>query len=119
MVPSLFSCASDPAISEYDVASGWNGQAKAALERHWDSFITEDDFAWLSGIGINTVRLPIGYWHVGTDQDEWNMGTAYEPLRTHYAGAWPRILRAVNWASKHNIGVLVDLHAAPGSQNGL
>ncbi|KAG8817480.1 Glucan 1,3-beta-glucosidase 3, partial [Serendipita sp. 411] len=59
MAPSLFTCASGPAISELDVAKGWNGQSKAVLERHWDTFITEDDFAWLAGIGINTLRLPL------------------------------------------------------------
>lgn len=36
-----------------------------------------------------------------------------------YSGLWPRIMRAINDAAKYNIGVLIDLHGAPGSQNGL
>lgn len=120
MVPSLFKCAASPAISEYDVASGWGGQAKSVLEKHWDSFITEADFAWLASVGINTVRLPLGYWHIGPEEEKgtWMAETLYESVVGVYVGAWPRVLRAINWAARYNIGVLIDLHGAPGSQNG-
>ena len=62
MVPSIFKCAAGLQASELDIARGWNGMqnARQVLERHWDTFITEDDFRWLSEIGINTVRIPIG-----------------------------------------------------------
>lgn len=62
MNPTLFQCASGQAQSELDVASGYGGVAGAqsALEAHWDTWITESDFAYLASIGINTVRLPIG-----------------------------------------------------------
>jgi hypothetical protein len=121
MVPSLFRCAAAPAVSEHDVAAGWSGQARALLEKHWDTFITEDDFAWLASIGINTVRLPLGYWHIGPNEQKqnWMTGTLYEDVADVYAGAWPRVLRAINWAARYDIGVLIDLHGAPGSQNGL
>lgn len=33
-------------------------------------------------------------------------------------GAWPYFLRALNWAKKHALNTIVDLHGAPGSQNG-
>jgi hypothetical protein len=33
-------------------------------------------------------------------------------------GAWPYFTRALTWARAHGIHVLVDLHGAPGSQNG-
>ena len=62
MVPSLFKCAAGNKQAEYDIASGWGGvdSARQVLERHWDEWITESDFAYLASIGINTVRLPIG-----------------------------------------------------------
>lgn len=63
-------CAREPRQSELDVALGWNGQAEHLLARHWDEWIKEEDFQWLSSVGesytiianpgINTVRLPIG-----------------------------------------------------------
>ena len=46
-----------PAQSDLDVAKGAN--AKEILERHWDTWITEADWAWLAEKGINTVRIPV------------------------------------------------------------
>jgi glucan 1,3-beta-glucosidase len=53
MNPSLFSCASGNKQAELDVASGWAGvdNARQVLERHWDEWITESDFAYLASIG--------------------------------------------------------------------
>ncbi|TIB67796.1 hypothetical protein E3Q23_02792 [Wallemia mellicola] len=99
MVPSIFKCAAGLQASELDIARGWN----------------EDDFRWLSEIGINTVRIPIGYWGVG-NQFLW--GTDFDGLGEVYGGQWSRIRRAIHWASLYNIGVLLDLHGAPGSANG-
>ncbi|KAG8956119.1 Glucan 1,3-beta-glucosidase 3 [Tulasnella sp. 419] len=113
MVPSLFTCANPPQISEIDIAS--TPQARTILERHWDTFITEDDFVYLQKIGINTIRLPVGYWSLGPS---YCFGTPFEKYSEVYMGSWPRILRAINWAAKYDIGVLIDMHGAYGSQNG-
>ena len=117
MVPSLFKCAAGLQASELDIARGWNDMqnARQVLEKHWDTFITEEDFRWMSEIGINTVRIPIGYWGVG-NQFLW--GTDFDGLGEVYGGQWTRIRRAVKWAQTYNIGVLIDLHGAPGSANG-
>jgi glucan 1,3-beta-glucosidase len=117
MVPSLFTCANAPRAGEHDVASGWNNTtfSRQLLERHWDSFIQETDFAYLHSIGINTVRLPIGYWSLGP---QFCVGTAFEDVMSVYGNSWKRVLRAINTAGAYGIGVLVDLHGAPGSQNG-
>ena len=52
-----FACAQQPAVSDYDVARGQN--AKEILEKHWDEWISEADWVWLSDHGINTVRIPV------------------------------------------------------------
>ena len=52
--------------------------------------------------------LPIGYWHVPTNASV----VPYVP------GGWPYIKRALGWAQQHNIHVILDVHGAPGSQNG-
>jgi aryl-phospho-beta-D-glucosidase BglC (GH1 family) len=113
----MFSCANGPKASELDVATGWGdlGSAKAMLEKHWDTRITEEDFAWLQKIGINTVRVPIGYWSLGVN---YCLDTPFQNIAEVYEKSWSRVLRAISWASKYNIGVLIDLHGAPGSQNG-
>lgn len=117
MTPSVFSCASGKRISELDIASGWGSHdnARAVLERHWDTFITQSDFQYLANIGINTVRLPIGYWSLGPG---FCAGTPFESVADVYRNAWPQVIRAINMAGQAGIGVLVDLHGAPGSQNG-
>ncbi|THH29640.1 hypothetical protein EUX98_g4554 [Antrodiella citrinella] len=117
MTASLFQCASGKKAAEIDIANGWGGVsgARAILEQHWDTFITEDDFKYLASIGINTVRLPIGYWSLGPD---YTKGTPFEAAGAVYQNSWPRIVRTINQANKYNIGVLVDLHGAVGSQNG-
>lgn len=117
MTPSIFQCAAQPAMSEIDIARGWGStdNARAALEHHWDSFINFSDFQYLASIGINTVRLPIGYWNLGPD---FCQGTPFESVASAYTTSWKRVLRAVNYAASVGIGVLIDLHGAPGSQNG-
>ena len=56
---------------------------------------------------LNHVRLPIGYW-------------AFEvgPGEPYCQGQLPYLQKAITWASNHGLKVIVDLHGAPGSQNG-
>lgn len=39
-------------------------------------------------------------------------------MAPYVPGAWPHLLRALNWARKYGLHTIVDLHGAPGSQNG-
>ena len=52
-----FRVAQHPAQSDLDIAKGQN--AKEVLEHHWDSWISEDDWVWMAGKGINAVRIPV------------------------------------------------------------
>lgn len=52
------------------------------------------------------VRIPIGFW-------------AYDTFGTPYvSGAAPYLDSAIDWARSLGLKVIVDLHGAPGSQNG-
>lgn len=117
MTPSVFACAAGKQVAELDIAKGLGSSksARAILERHWDTFINRSDFEFLASIGINTIRLPIGYWNLGPSfvQD-----TPFSEVSDVYQDSWPRIVRAINMAGESDIGVLVDLHGAVGSQNG-
>lgn len=77
------------------------------LRDHWNSWITEDDFAEIASYGLNMVRLPIGYWSI--------IGGHGAP---YVNGAYDYVGKAVGWAGKHGIKVMLDLHGAPRSQNG-
>ena len=78
--------------------------ARARLRAHQDTFITDDDFKWLAAHGINVVRIPVGYWTL----------KAPKP----FISSEETLDRAFAQAAKYGIGVLLDLHGAPGSQNG-
>jgi glucan 1,3-beta-glucosidase len=83
---------------------------------HWRTFITEDDFAWLSGAGINAVRIPVGHWIFGPPYPyHEKYGGAAHP---YVEGGIDVLDAAFDWADRHGLAVVVDLHAAPGCQNG-
>nr|GAT47207.1 glycoside hydrolase [Mycena chlorophos] len=117
MSPSIFPL---NATSELDVASGWGSTSCASqiLENHWATSITEQDLYNLRSIGINSVRIPIGYWTLCGAQAELCDNTAFEPVAAVYTNAWSYLVDLINLAAEYDIGVLVDLHGAPGSQNG-
>ncbi|KAF1315148.1 Glucan 1,3-beta-glucosidase, partial [Globisporangium splendens] len=89
---------------------------RAKLETHHATFITEADIAAIAAAGFNTVRVPIGYWIVGFDindpsgKAEWNVYTK-GTLKYLDSLIW-------TWAKNYNVAVLIDIHAAKGSQNG-
>jgi glucan 1,3-beta-glucosidase len=102
MTPSLFDGLR--AVDEYGFCDELGLDAENRLKTHRDMFITETDFVWLAEHGINTIRLPIGYWLFGDEPP--------------YIGTVEYVDRAFDWAEKHGIGILLDLHGAPGGQNG-
>ncbi|GAB7365715.1 hypothetical protein MBLNU230_g7053t1 [Neophaeotheca triangularis] len=80
--------------------------AEQKLKDHWESYITEEDFEQIASWGLNAVRIPIGYWAYD------NSGTPY------IQGADAYLEKAIGWARKHSLKVMVDCHGSPGSQNG-
>lgn len=71
-----------------------------------DSWVTWQDFKKISDSGFNLVRIPVGFW-------------AYNTFGTPYVqGAAPYIDAAIDWARSLGLKVIIDLHGAPGSQNG-
>ncbi|KAK3011067.1 hypothetical protein RJ639_010742 [Escallonia herrerae] len=48
---------------EYQVTNGYGPEkAPQIMRNHWSTYITEDDFRFLSENGINAVRIPVGWW---------------------------------------------------------
>ncbi|KAJ1030487.1 hypothetical protein NDA16_001396 [Ustilago loliicola] len=123
LTPSLFQKAKEPKGSELDVVAGMHpNEAKAMLENHWDNFINDGDLQWMVDHGINTVRIPVGYFHflAGHPNEQVRallQGTDFEKYAQVYQGAYTRIQRAIESAAGRNVGLLVDLHGAPGGQN--
>ncbi|GMK55779.1 hypothetical protein CspeluHIS016_0208350 [Cutaneotrichosporon spelunceum] len=115
LATELYKHALEPRGSDFDLARAPN--AKALMEHHWDTWITDADWEWIRGRGFNSVRLPIGYYHLAGPYPDVLKGTDYAPYAGVYEGAWQRILSAIDTAGRYGLGVLVDLHAAAGAQN--
>jgi len=99
ITPSLFE--GFEADDEYSLL---NKMPKNAIRDHYNSFMKEEDFLFLSQNGINSVRIPIGYWIFG----------GFSP----YENNIEYLDFAFDMADKYGLKVLADLHGAPGSQNG-
>ncbi|KAF8136159.1 glycoside hydrolase family 5 protein [Boletus edulis] len=78
------------------------------LETHYQTFITEKDFADIAGAGLNFVRIPLPYWAIET-----RSGEPFLPKTS-----WKYFLKAIQWARKYGIRINLDFHSLPGSQNG-
>ncbi|KAE8209698.1 hypothetical protein CF327_g6349 [Tilletia walkeri] len=126
LTPSLFTNAPESkgkqGKSELEVVQGNGQEAKKLLENHWDNFVNEGDWNWFVQHGINTIRLPVSYYHVlpghgDTAARNLMKGTPYEPHSSIYADCLPRIHALFDTAAKHGVGVLLDLHGCVGPQN--
>lgn len=103
------------AVKDDIQAHGIDG-ARDNLERFWNEFMTDEDWNWLQSHGVNSVRVPIGYWNV--DNGSFTKGTAFEEVSPVYNNSW-NIFKSkfIEAAAKFGISVLVDLHALPGGAN--
>ncbi|MGZ8225336.1 MAG: glycoside hydrolase family 5 protein [Methylococcaceae bacterium] len=114
ITPSLFEGLEAKDETSFCVELG--AEAESRLKSHWDTFITRDDFAWLAKRGINAVRIPVGHWLFGPD---------YPYHRSYGSVSYPFVVggidivdRAFTWAEEYGLHIVLDLHAAPGCQNG-
>ncbi|MCX7096518.1 MAG: glycoside hydrolase family 5 protein [Methylococcales bacterium] len=114
MTPSLFDGLQATDETSYCVELG--DKAKQTLSKHWETFITEEDFAWLAQIGINAVRIPVGHWLFGPD---YPYHPTYGANKHPFVEGGIAILdQAFDWAERYGLLIVLDLHAAPGCQNG-
>lgn len=101
MKPSLFK----------DTESGCNDEtcfmkqenAHELLDQHHQTWITKEDIIWLKQQGINVVRIPIPWWLFGEDI---------------YHKTVDAIDQALAMIDDVGLDFMLDLHTAPGCQNG-
>ncbi len=71
-----------------------------------EKYVQEKDLAAIKEWGFDHVRLPFHYQlFYDLDQETWNED-GFELLDTF-----------LDWCRKHNLSVILDMHAVPGSQN--
>ncbi|XP_019194607.1 PREDICTED: glucan 1,3-beta-glucosidase A-like [Ipomoea nil] len=108
--PSVFIMTNTGGLhGEFQVTNGYDPfVAPTVMKEHWKTFIVEDDFKFISRNGLNTVRIPVGWW-IASDP---------HPPKPFVGGSLKALDNAFLWARKYGVKVIIDLHAAPGSQNG-
>lgn len=101
-------------VANTTVVDEWNyclvlgkQECQRRLQQHWNSWVTESDISTLAQLQINTLRIPIGYWAFTVNADE-----------PYVQGQLPYLERILRWAQQYQLQVILDLHGAPGSQNG-
>ncbi|KAJ3148165.1 hypothetical protein HK101_002173 [Irineochytrium annulatum] len=82
----------------------------AAFEKHWATWITPATVQSVHDVGLNTIRIPIGYWSYNAIVD-----TASEPFADG-SRMLPYLDAVVDKAASLGIYVIIDLHGAPGGQ---
>lgn len=108
MTPSLYDATTPATADEWHLCNELGkDQCLSTLNSHWSTFYTRDDFVEIQQAGLTAVRIPLGYWAVDL--------LDYEP---YVSGQYPYLIQAVQWAGQLGLKVLIDIHGAPGSQNG-
>ncbi|MDC7241757.1 MAG: cellulase family glycosylhydrolase [Spirochaetales bacterium] len=77
---------------------------EARIRVHRSEYINERDFAIIKSWGLDSVRIPVPYFIFGD--------------REPFIGCIEELDKAFNWAERYGLKILIDLHTAPGSQNG-
>ena len=92
---------SNPNLNTYDM--------EELMKIYWDAFFTEEDFRIIKeDLKMNTIRLPFYYLNIlNEDLSVKEEGEAFAYLD------W-----FMEQAAKNELYVVLDLHGAPGSQNG-
>lgn len=74
---------------EYQITNGYGpNKASKIMQEHWNTYITEDDFKFMSENGLNAVRIPVGWW-IAKDPT---------PPKPFVGGSLKTLDRAFTWA---------------------
>jgi glucan 1,3-beta-glucosidase len=107
MSPSLFQDSTSKARCETSFVTH-HPHPKQALEQHWKTWITKEDLQWIKNQGLNVVRIPIPWW----------LFPNQFPSVFPYVSPLIYIDQAMDDCHEVGLQVMLDLHTAPGSQNG-
>jgi hypothetical protein len=81
--------------------------AEAFFDSFLANFLTEEDFVYLSSLGINTLRLPVNYHHFIDDQHP----------ETFLEKGFQVLDPVLRLCERYKIYAILELHAVPGGQN--
>ncbi len=97
-------------------------RAETLIDVYEDNWVSEIDFANLSALGLNCVRIPFGYFNLMNaltydESTETWVKTPFEDL-TWRDDAFEKLDWALEMCEKYGLYAILDLHGAVGSQSG-
>ncbi|KAH9940617.1 glycoside hydrolase [Amylocystis lapponica] len=86
------------------------GKDKCELffDKFLEYFFTDVDAAYFKSLGLNCIRIPFNYRHFEDDMNP----------RVLKPEGFKHLDRVIDLCSKHGIYTILDMHTAPGGQNG-
>ena len=99
-------------ITELREKSG-DAYAIATMKNHWNGYISDAQIVAAKELGVDTVRIPVGYWIVDAPVDgssPLEYGISPEGFVT---GGLNHLLALLIMLKKHGMGALLDIHAMP------
>jgi hypothetical protein len=96
------------ACSEFDCVNALGqSQADASFNAHYSRWITPSSVEEIHNAGLNTIRIPIGYWSM---RSLVSSSEHFPEMDLQYLDA------VIQKAADLGMFVVIDLHGAPGSQ---
>ncbi|KAL9114500.1 MAG: hypothetical protein Q9227_001581 [Pyrenula ochraceoflavens] len=78
------------------------------FDKWLEYFFTDSDAKYFSTLGLNCLRLPFNYHHFEDDMNP----------RILKESGFKHLDRVIDLCARHGIYIILDLHTAPGGQNG-
>lgn len=98
----------DTAPAEFNCVSKLGqARANASFADHWNIWINQSDIQTMQSYGLNTIRIPVGYWMM----ESLVYSSEYFPQ-----GGLKYLQRVCGWASDAGMFIIIDMHGAPGAQ---
>lgn len=92
--------------SEWSLNKAFPHTADALFKKHWETWFTQADVDHLKELGINTVRIPVGFWIVEALVDR--------KTEFYARGGLLQLKRGLRMLHKAGIRAVLDHHALPG-----
>jgi len=92
--------------SEWSLNKAYPKTADALFKKHWETWFTQSDVDQLVELGINTVRIPVGFWIVEALVDR--------QTEFYARGGLLQLKRGLRMLHKAGIQAVLDHHALPG-----
>ncbi|KAI6041892.1 glycoside hydrolase family 5 protein [Pisolithus marmoratus] len=94
--------------TEFAFAKAYPDTVDQTFAKHWDSWFTQSDLQDLKNAGINTLRIPLGYWIIEA--------LVERPAENYPRGGLEYLRRGLGWIRDAGMHVILDHHALPGVQ---